>query len=76
MVARLICGDAIIARLTLTTCANIFVLISCDAIVARSIQNNYCLNNCVTDVAAVIRWMMLLPLFVDINIVAFVVMLD
>ena len=52
------------------------MLISGDAIVARSIQNNYCLNICVTDVAAVIMWIMLLLLSVDINIVAIVVVLD
>ena len=52
------------------------MLISGDGIVARSIQNNYCLNICVTNVAAVIMWMVLLLLSIDINIVAIVVMLD
>ena len=54
----------------------LFVLIRGDAIVAWSIQNNYCLNICVTGVAAVIMWMVLLLLSVDINIVAIVVVLD
>ena len=60
----------------LTTCANTFVLISGDAIVARSIQNNYCLNICVAATAAVIMWTLLLLLSVNINIVAIVVVLD
>ena len=51
-------------------------MISGDAIVARPIQNGYCLNICVTDVVVVIKWMMLLLLFVDIIIVAIVVVLD
>ena len=48
------------------------MLISGDAIVARSTQNNCCLNICVIDVAAVTVWMMLLLLSVVINIVAIV----